>query len=96
MPKELIYSDSKAMIRDEHGNETPAEDAAPGTGGHVWRRGIHVGWTRGQYVEIGAAEFDVATQTPLAGTFLTLDRAGVNRLIDKLRTARNQAFGKDQ
>lgn len=96
MPKELIYSDDPAYMRDGGDGEVPASEQPPGTGRTVYQRGVHVGWSRQGYVEVGVAEFAIATQdNEGGGHYTTLDRAGLNRLIRTLRKARDAAFGAD-
>lgn len=95
MPKELIYSDSPAFVRDDEGHETRASEQPPGSGQAVYRRGVHVGWSRNQHAEIGVGVFSPATEIGSESHYTTLDREGINRLIRSLRKARDAAFGAD-
>ena len=97
MPKEITYSSDPAFMRREDGSEVLASEQPPGTGQSVIQRGVHVGWSRMQHVEIGVSEFDRSTESPYidAGMFTSLEREGINRLIRSLRKARDQAFGQD-
>lgn len=95
MPKELIYSDTPAFVRDEDGNETPASAQPPSSGQPVYHRGVMVGWSRSKYVEVGVGVFSPATEVGAESHYTTLDRDGINRLIRTLRKARDAAFGAD-
>lgn len=98
MPKELIYGD-EPYLKMPDGNEYAEYSVEAGEhkdqGGKWMQRGVHVGWTRGRFVEVGAAAFDPSRQMPNDGVFMTLDRDGINRLIRALRKARDQAYGAD-
>lgn len=99
MPKQIIYSDTPAYVRDDEGNETPVNREGSTDGplpGPVLQRGVHVGWSRDQYVEVGVAEFTPSTEGHTDGMFLSLSRQGVNDLIKALRRGRDAAFGRDE
>lgn len=95
MPKVITYSDQPAFVLRENGDELPASEQPPGTGQAVLRRGVHVGWSRNRYVEIGTATFEVSTEGVQSGHFVSLDREGCNQLIRSVRRARDAAFGRD-
>lgn len=68
---------------------------------------VKVGWERDGYVQVATInpkreyrmsyEGDGEGQTFTAhGLYSTLDRDGINRLIQVLRRARDQAYGADQ
>lgn len=74
-------------------------------------RKVEVTWSKDKYVQLVTAllvndystlEVDVMVgitkpvPKKLEGQYITLDRAGCNKLIYILRKARDQAFGKDQ
>lgn len=99
MPKEVIYSDDGPYLmvpgEGEYPEGSPESLAAAGRG--EWQqRGIVIRWSKEGFVEIGASSFDIAEGEVRDGTFMTLDRAGLNRLISMVRRARSQAYGKDQ
>jgi hypothetical protein len=100
MPKEITYSNDGPQVRLPDGGNIPAAQADPGHGLPIYQSGVHVGWNRAGWVEVGAAPFCTATGEPSSeprpGYFLTLDRDGVNRVIRALRKARDQAFGRDE
>jgi hypothetical protein len=87
MPKEYIYCEPTFLLTDDTSNALVVE----------------IGWTKdipGSHVTV--ASYDRPNDThPLAPTrpqnVLTtpLSRSGVNRLINVLRKARDQAFGAD-
>lgn len=88
MPKQIIYSEEPAYVRDDQGNETRVNQDGATDGplpGPILRRGVHVGWSRDRYVEVGCAEFTPSTEGHSGGMFLSLDRAGINDLIRALR-----------
>lgn len=101
MPKEITYTSDGAYLAMPDGNEYPegspeSERAITKEAGGKWfQRGIHVGWVKGRFVEIGAASFDPSRELPTNGVFMSLDRDGINRLIRSLRKARDQAYGAD-
>lgn len=96
MPKELTYTDAPAFLLMPDGNEYPeGHEPSEASGGKYFRRGVQVGWTRHQIVEIGVAQFDPSRELPTKGVFMSLDRAGINRLIRTLRKARDAAYGSD-
>lgn len=98
MPKEITYTSDGPFLAMPDGNEYPSGGEAnqlAETGGKWYQRGVHVGWTKGRFVEIGAARFDPSRELPSDGVFMTLDRDGVNRLIRSLRKARDAAYGSD-
>lgn len=99
MPKEVIYSDSKPYVVSPDGGEHPAGEPdlelPEGTGTAVYRRGVHVGWSRNRYVEVGVAQMNISTEWVETGHFTSLDRDGINRLIRSLRKARDAAYGSD-
>lgn len=95
MPKEVIYSCTRPFVRDDEGHETPAQDQPPGTGQPVYQRGVHVGWSRDRYVEVGVGVFSPSTEIGSDAHYTDLDRDGINRLIRSLRKARDAAFGAD-
>lgn len=96
-----VYMDRRGFpLWDLTGEETEADLAAMPTAeelGPIYQRGIKVGWSKGRFVEIGLAEFEISTElTPGSrGIFATFDRDGLNRLIRALRQARDDAYGKD-
>jgi hypothetical protein len=108
MPKLITYSgESPAYLRDKDGNEynensreleeylrTDSTDN-PHAEDKWRRRGVHVGWVKQKYVEIGVASFDPSREMPADGLFMPLDREAINNLIHALRRARDSAFGKD-
>lgn len=100
MPKELTYTDDRVFVVAEDGAEIllgPGSDVDKHRpAGPAVRRGVHVGWSRNQHVEIGVATFAVATEEVANGHFTSLDRQGINRVIRSLRKARDQAFGRDE
>lgn len=73
---------------------------------------LDVRWSRDkEFVEIGARIVHAADHSnyvpteqerpgaagqPIQGTFMSLDRHAINKLIRDLRRARDQAFGKDE
>lgn len=80
MPKEMIYSEGHSPDDNSH---------------------LRVGWTKGLEVQVATVNPDVPSQfegqpTDSNGWFITLDRRGVNEAIKALRTARDQAFGRDE
>ena len=97
MPKEITYSDSPAFLAMPDGNEYAenSREAEKADGGKGRRRGVHVGWVKGRYVEIGIASFDPSRELANDGVFTSLDLEGLNRLIRSLRKARDQAYGSD-
>lgn len=95
MPKEMIWSDSVPFVRNEKGDESPASEQPAGTGQPVYRRGVHVGWARERYVEVGVGVFSPSTEIGSESHYTSLDREGINRLIRSLRKARDAAFGSD-
>ena len=95
MPKEITYSDEEMYFKKD-GEEFDHRKAEQGSGETFYRRGVHIGWNKNLYVEVGVAEYEVGTESiNESGMFTSLDREGINRLIRTLRTARDQAFGKD-
>lgn len=85
MPKELIY------------NQSALEGKVPD-----WEIVEHVavGWTPDRDVQIGVAfarpEVTVnGSDEPVPSVWMNLNRAGINRLIQSLRKARDAAYGKD-
>jgi hypothetical protein len=57
---------------------------------------LEVQWVPNCYVQLGTVDWTrVPENAGTEGTYLTLDRAGVNRAIHTLRKARDAAFGKD-
>lgn len=99
MPKEITYTSDGPFLAMPDGNEFPesSPEAARGAneGGKWYQRGVHVGWTKGRYVEVGVATFDPSREMPTGGVFMSLDRDGCNRLIRSLRKARDAAYGSD-
>lgn len=98
MPKELIYTDTRPFVITSDGGEHAAGQGIPlpeGSSESVYQRAVHVGWSRRKYVEVGVARLNIATEWVEEGTFTSLDRDGVNRLIRTLQKARDAAFGKD-
>lgn len=71
----------------------PRETIKPATG----RFAPVVCWTRNVGVQVGTVDQLDLTQDDgtLNGPFADLDRHSLNRLIEMLRRARNQAFGAD-
>lgn len=97
MPKEIIYANDNPYVLLPDGSEVDPS-VVSGEGHTIHHRGVHVGWTKDQFVEVGAAVFDGGTgnlSTPFSGCFMTLDRAAINRIIRALRKARDQAYGQD-
>lgn len=98
MPKTNLYETTRAGVNVETGKPVPARDP----------RRISVGWSKGQYAQLGIGWVDPAgqmvdelTETDEAGKvwkseWLDLDRHLINQLIRELRTARDQAFGRDE
>ena len=97
MPKEYInnrwYAQyAREVDYDGLGNEigshqVPLDDSA-----------IKVGWTKDQdHVELAVVRYRDGAE-PNDGDWYhsQFDRAGLNRLIRTLRTARDQAFGRDE
>lgn len=107
MPKEITYSNSdpvflKTADGHEYAEGSPEATQAvkdqysqPGPGPKWRQRGVHVGWTRGNFVEVGVASFDVSKEQPADGAFIHLDRDAINRVIRSLRKARDAAYGAD-
>lgn len=99
MPKETTYSDQPMFFRRDDGGEYPVEEYRQGEGVKpLLHRGVQVSWNRNGFVEIGTTAFVGETGSihePFSGCFLSLDRAGINRVIRTLRKARDQAFGSD-
>lgn len=92
MPKEIIRNRHDGQINDD--------------GSIADATFIHLGWSKGhaqaelavfrpkdpmRFRANGDASFD-----EVDGWCAQLDRAGINRLIRTLRTARDQAFGRDE
>jgi hypothetical protein len=90
MPKEIINS-------RYHGQELPGLNGAPV---EVEATFAHIGWTKDlDHVEIAVLNGAVDTEDPndsRRGWFMQLDRSGINRMIRALRSARDQAFGRDE
>jgi hypothetical protein len=104
MPKENVYVE-KAFVRMKDGNEyyvdspeaTRALAADPVIGvDKTLQRMVHVGWSRGGWVELATVQREAAEHTLDAGMFVTMSRSEINDLIRLLRRARDQAFGKDE
>lgn len=99
MPKEITYTDAPAYLAMPDGSEysegSAEAEAAANSGGKWQRRGVHVGWVKDRHVEVGVAQFDPSRERASEGVFLSLDRAGINRLIRSLRKARDAAYGSD-
>lgn len=80
MPKENIYSDMEHITR------------------------IEVSWQHDAYVQLTTAlrrDEPPSLEDPGGvnydtGTYVSLDRHGINRLIQILRRARNAVYGKDE
>lgn len=54
---------------------------------------MQIGWSKeAEYVQVATS----AGSSEHAGTFVTLDRHGINNAIRTLRRARDQAFGRDE
>lgn len=101
MPKEIVKDDGGIYLKTADGNEYKAGSkeakALEKKGvGKYRQRGVHVGWAKQQYVEIGVAEFNISNEEPTDGHFVTVDRAGLNRLIKSLKRAGRQVFGEDE
>jgi hypothetical protein len=82
MPKEVIYDSQDANKAVELGWQHD-----PGT--------VQLGATN----EMSPFKFPADSGMeglPFNGWFVELDRAGINRLIGKLRRARDNAFGRDE
>jgi hypothetical protein len=89
MPKEYIYDENyqQTALLDSPDSNTPAEE-------HVLTTAhMKVTWGRDTYVQTAI----VADDDPdgMEAQHLSLDRAGINRLIRTLRKARDQAYGTD-
>lgn len=95
MPKEITYGDSPEYMLREDGNEVLASEQPPGGGQAVLQRGVHIGWSRNKYVEIGVGPFMIATNESAGAQYASFDRDGLNRIIRSLRKARDQAYGQD-
>lgn len=97
MPKQVIYSDRSIFALDRDENEIPVgESGVDGpVKGPYFQDGVHIGWSKGQDVEIGVARYETSQEVTEKGFFTTVDRAGINRIIRALRQARDDAFGKD-
>ena len=54
-----------------------------------------VSWTRDVGVQVGTVDTLTPDDGQPCGTFADMDRQSINRLIEMLRRARNQAFGAD-
>jgi len=84
----------KEMIPDRY---TGSDDDAVAEGSPTQ---VRVGWSKETgHVEVATVAPDhmVLEPTPEGnGWFVQMDRAGLNRLIRALRTARDQAFGRDE
>lgn len=82
MPKEIIWS--------RYGSEVEGEPEPV----------AQVGWSReASHVELGVVKTGVDptdADDPKNGLYIQLDRDGINRLIRTLRTARDQAYGRDE
>ena len=82
MPKEVIRS--VQFIPEDHTHPAHYNQA-------------EVSWNKeGQYVQLGTVTTDPSVEWEDRGQFVQLDRDSINRLIIKLRRARDQVFGKDQ
>lgn len=65
---------------------------------------LEVSWHQGAYVQLATATRREVPETPdqpayvtyESDAYVTLDRYGINRLIQTLRRARNSAFGRDE
>ncbi len=100
MPKESIFSSDGPFGIMEDGSEVPAGQLAPEEGHIIYDRAVAVAWSRASEnrdgnVEVGAELLTTADGSREDWLFLSLDRAGINRLIQTLRRARDQAFGAD-
>jgi len=83
MPKEHIITKDDRRLQQERGGPVPA---------------VRIGWQRGCAVQIDTVYLDGgewANQQP-EGQFVNLDRQAINQLIQVLRRARDQAYGKDE
>lgn len=101
MPKEIVKDSSGVYLKTDDGNEyqagsEKAKELEKKGVGKYRQRGVHVGWAKHQYVEIGVTEFNVSNEEYTLGQFVTLDRAGLNRLIKNLKRAGKQVFGEDE
>lgn len=82
MPREKFYND----------NDPDAETR------------LEVSWQHGAYVQLTTAlrrDVEASADVPAhvaydTGAYVSLDRYGLNRLIQVLRRARNAAYGKDE
>ena len=98
MPKEIVYGTYEACV-DMEGNEVNLSDTVnrPTQGYDIMRRGAVLRWNREVgYVQLATSKINVSSGIETEGQYIQLDRSAINKLISDLRTARNQAFGKDQ
>lgn len=82
MPKEVIYNDGHPNNGNSH---------------------LRVGWAKDGWVQVATVDPD---REPIYsndekipesnGWFIALDRRGINAAIRALRTARDQAYGRDE
>lgn len=60
-------------------------------------RELQVRWNRNGWVELATVDVDPALGDPKpeSGIYMSVDRAGLNKLIRNLQRAGKQAFGED-
>lgn len=96
MPKETIFSDYGPFTIEEDGAEIQAKYLEPGERHRLYERAVVIAWNRNGFVEVGTTFLGSADEAPAGGgSFLSLDRSKINRMIQVLRRARDQAFGAD-
>lgn len=84
MPKELIYDGN---------NRRPGENP---DSGNLTPKAVEVDWGHNSTVEIASINLEEEPYTEKRGWFVYLDRININRLIQVLRKARDQAYGVDE
>lgn len=109
MPKVNIYEPAKPGVNIETGEEVPVQPRRISLG---WGRGTHaqlgIGWVDPEAKKedvpraVGfSADFMTSGETDERGRiwqsqWIDLDRHTINQLIRELRSARDQAYGRDE
>ena len=55
-----------------------------------------VRWGRDASVQLATIDLEMDESDPARGMFADMDRGAINRLIQVLRRARDQAYGRDE
>lgn len=103
MPKNMIW-DTFGPFACTDAGEIRAEDLEPGDGHLIYERAAILRWGKASNVshgthgtvELGVAKVQTADNTEVERQYVTLTRSTLNDLIRCLRTARDQAFGRDE